>query len=354
MISQDASRKTYLDILRIFAAFLVCYNHSHAFHLYLSQDPSGSIVSWINVFLSVLTTVNIPLFFMISGALLLAKEESYKTLFSKRIARFALLTFFASLITYILTVPGDFSVSAFVNALLQGKVALTYWYLYAYLAFLIALPFLRKIAKHLSFQDFLFLLLLRFFFVSVFMIVNFSLKYLGIQTISLSGSFQFPFAALECLFYPISGYYLAECLPMEKINGKHICLCTAVLLGGSAVSSVVTYLEGIRFGFSQTYIGLFNYSSAMCVFLIVRYAAQKIKLPDTMHSVIASVSSVTIGIYLMEPIITHYLMEPMFRSAYWHAAVLIPLSVAWCLFCMVLGGTMTYLLRKLPFVHKIL
>lgn len=354
MNSRVSVRKYYLDILRILAAFLVCYNHSHAFHLYLTQEPSGGIMSWVNIFLPALTTVNIPLFFMISGALLMSKEVSYKTLFTKRIGRFLVLLFSASLVTYTVTHTENFSVAQFLDALLKGDVTISYWYLYAYLAFLAALPFLRKIALHLTHKDILFLILVRFLFGSVLMLINFGLKYQGMNVRSISYYLQFPFVNVECMFYPILGYYLAEVFPMEKVKGKHILLCVLLLLGGSAVSSAVTYLEGVRFGFTQTYIGLFNYTSALCVFLIVRYFSEKITLSETICAHLASVSSVTIGIYLFEPIVSFYLMERFYGYVYWHPIPVTVWSVLWCIVCMALGGTATYILRKIPVVKKYL
>lgn len=89
MESTASSRKIYLDVLRVLASFLVCYNHSFGYHLFLDQEADGSILSWFNVFLSAVTTMDIPLFFMISGALLLENrspiKQSGKSAFSGRL-----------------------------------------------------------------------------------------------------------------------------------------------------------------------------------------------------------------------------------------------------------------------------
>ena len=84
-----SKRKIHIDILRIFAALLVIFNHTSGFyyyHTYVNIWESG-----IFVVLSVITKIAVSIFFMISGALLLGKEESYTVLFTKRILQFFML-----------------------------------------------------------------------------------------------------------------------------------------------------------------------------------------------------------------------------------------------------------------------
>ena len=66
-----------LDFMRIFAILLVIFNHTdnRGFYRFLTDDP-GTFLYWFNLFFSILCKAAVPLFFMISGALLLNKEES--------------------------------------------------------------------------------------------------------------------------------------------------------------------------------------------------------------------------------------------------------------------------------------
>lgn len=354
MVQSSSSRKLYLDILRVIASFLVCYNHSFGYHLFLDQEPSGGLISWINVVLPIFTIMDVPLFFMISGALLLGKEEAYGTLLRKRVWRFTVVLFAASGITYQIMGEEPRSVSAFIYSLFRGKVNGSHWYLYAYLGFLLMLPFLRKIAKHLSGKDILYLVLLRIVFVSGLTSLNFFLDCFGFSPIVLSERFSLPLALFEFLFYPIVGYYLAEQLPMKKIGAKEIWICFAVLIVGSVYSAVITYIEGVRSAFSQDYLGLFNYTSPMAFFVIVRYFVDKIAIPEKLGKFFSAVSSVTIGIYLLEPLVVHYLSELFFRPIPWHPVIITISSVLWCFCCMTVGGSITYLLRKIPGVKKYL
>ncbi len=345
------NRQTYLDILRLIASFFVCYNHTQGFHAFLDQTADGSFVSGMHVFLSCVTTINIPLFFMLSGALLLGKEESYRQLFAKRIWRFLVLIVCASAIVYVVKRPEGRSIPHFLHSMLSGDITISYWYLFAYLSFLLALPFLRRIAKSLRTQDVIFLIILRVLFRCVLPMLNFWLGYWDMEPLYLSGHLQIPMSS-EFLFYPLLGYYLAEKFPMERVTGKHIVWCLAVFVGGNLISSGMTYAEGSYDGFSQTYLGLFNFTSAIALFIALRYFCGRAHMEYGASAFLAEASSLTLGIYLIEPLVTHFFYMPFFDLIHWHPVISTPFSFVWCLMCMGIGGGVTWLLRKLPGMKK--
>ncbi len=353
MPSAVKTRRTDLDILRILASFLVCFNHSEGFHAFLNQQADGSVMSWIHVFLSVWTVLDIPLFFMLSGALLLGRQESYKDLFSKRIARFLVLILAATTLMYLVKMPQERSLSHFFYTLLRGDIANSYWYLYAYLSFLLVLPFLRMIAKELRFADAVFLVVLRLVFATLLPILNYWLGYWGIAPLDLSDNLQF-LLGMDVLFYPLVGYYLAQKLPFFKVTPRHVLACAAVFLGGSLISALMTYAQGLHSQFSQRYLGIFNFTSAMCLFLLVRYGTERVTFPGWVSSLLASVSSMTLGIYLLEPVVTHYLYMPFYDRIYWVPIVSTRYSFLWCLLVMGFGCAATWLLRKIPGVKHYL
>ena len=90
---------------------------------------------------------------MISGSLLLAKDMTYKDLFTKRILRIVVALTFASFVAYIVNIRKDirsFDLVNFLRNLISGEHVSAYWYLYAYLGFLVTLPFLRRIANYFT------------------------------------------------------------------------------------------------------------------------------------------------------------------------------------------------------------
>ena len=63
------NRNVYLDYIKGIATFLVLFNHTYAFSMY--QQASTIPFKVLSLLLVTITALNWPLFFMISGALLL-------------------------------------------------------------------------------------------------------------------------------------------------------------------------------------------------------------------------------------------------------------------------------------------
>lgn len=103
MISSESKKgkKLHIEFLRFFCIWLVMFTHTSTagFSLYLLRPESFFFPFYIAVPFWVKTAV--PIFFMISGALLLKKEEPISVIFKKRIWRFAQIIFIFSLINYL-------------------------------------------------------------------------------------------------------------------------------------------------------------------------------------------------------------------------------------------------------------
>ena len=82
-LAQDSKspkkKMVWLEMLRIFAVLLVIFNHTgdYGFHYWATLD--GGYRYWLFMACAALTVMNIPIFYMISGALLMGKEESIQT-----------------------------------------------------------------------------------------------------------------------------------------------------------------------------------------------------------------------------------------------------------------------------------
>lgn len=80
----SVARSAYLDVLRSFAILLVVFNHLPGYTLY--QTCMGS-KAWMYMLITMFTRINAPLFLMVSGVLLLGKEESTSRLIKHRVSR---------------------------------------------------------------------------------------------------------------------------------------------------------------------------------------------------------------------------------------------------------------------------
>lgn len=347
--ASNQNRKVHLDFLRILAIFLVVFNHTEGFHLYLTQSADGSLSSIMRVFSSCFTAINIPTFFMISGALLLGRQENYRTLFKKRILRIIIvLLFFSSLSYIIIDHRYPFSPEYF-RSLFSCKIDLSHWFLFAYLGFLVSLPLLRKIAVSLSRADMILLLVLNVFWGSVLPIYMYFCSAWNVVPVMAPVDFQIPFATFKYFFYPLLGYYLDKSLDIRKLRPRHICALSAVFLSGISIATFVTYHQGIYGQFTQDYISMFITTTCASLFLLIRYLFDQILTSAHISNWLASISRLTFGVYLMDPLLRYFLYYrfggTMDRMAY---------SILWCIFSMFVCCCITYILRKTSIGKKFL
>ena len=152
--TKNNERKIYLDVLRILACFLViaCHTTSWGF------DQKAINLNW---FLStgwyIITKTAVPIFFMISGALYLNKDYSYKQILEKILKRILIpLLIFSALIYFRKNTEISFqNLKSFIWAFLNCKILDYYWFLYTLIGLYIMTPFLRKMIKNLNNKDYM-------------------------------------------------------------------------------------------------------------------------------------------------------------------------------------------------------
>lgn len=357
---QGKTKKVYYEWIRLIACFFVIFNHLKGYVLFMN---ASGIKQAFYMVLSAITKINVPLFFMVSGALLLEKQENIVTVLKKRISRVCLvillfeLGIFIECRLYALAQGRDyeFTVKRFIYGVFARELDETgaYWYLYAYLGFLCLLPLLQKLAKQMSRSDFYTLLTLHFVFLFLFPVCNLLLTVTGNDSISIAGEFSVPLATSAAFFYPLVGYYLDHKIDILTISkGKWVRLVAAALTG-IVLSCLCVYLDGVA---GENYISLFDYLLAIAVFLFIKYAVT-IRIPILSAGRIAEevcfMGSLTFGIYLLD----HYFKLVLYSGYEAFAESFLPslfASFGWCVISMFLGGMVTWILKKLPLFRKIL
>ena len=229
-IPVPAKPRTELDVLRVLAIFLVLWSCSEGFGLYASVPDMPRHLLYLCA--SIFDTIAVPLFYMVSGALLLGREESWGRLLRHRVRRFARILLIVSVLSYVCYYRGsaDFSLGDFLSRLYTGRVLPPLRYLYGYLAMLLTLPFLRKLARGMREVDYLWLL--------------------GLYTLSalLSAADSFWFKGALChspdfylftswsyVLFALFGYYIARVMPRSRLNLENLALL--LMLGVLAVGA---------------------------------------------------------------------------------------------------------------------
>ena len=163
----NKEKNIYLEAMRVIAIFFVIFNHtgSNGYTLF-SQEPIGSCKFWVYIFISVFCKFSVPLFFAISGALMLEKQYDHKKLF-ERIMRIFIVLFIFSFAYYIkrINTNGDpFSFEKFITTFYSHGLWGHLWYLYLYIAYLMGLPFLQALVKSLETKYYYYMIVLALVF----------------------------------------------------------------------------------------------------------------------------------------------------------------------------------------------
>lgn len=257
----DYKRKKYhLDALRVLASFFVLFGHSdlrgqHYFMTTTVWNPSY----WASICLQQFTFVNIAIFFMISGALLLKKEEDLKTLFKKRILKYVLLIivfgFFQCIYDCTIRYPEqNFNLIEILKKIYSTSVIYQYWFLRSYLAFLIILPFLRILVKNMSDKLMYYLL---GGYVIVFAILPPLEILLGLDRIQLHVTFY-----TDLVILPLTGHFLENnFFPKVKWTKPRILLSNVIMLAAWGVN--------VWYTFKRMEQGLFYYVADGLTYLLM-------------------------------------------------------------------------------------
>lgn len=147
-------RKIHIDVLRIIAIFFVLYVHSTELAAYHYLDSCGRISYWFSLSFHQLSFICNFLFFVLSGALLLQKNESLKDIYCKRVLKYLIVIIVFGFLQYLHTYHHypeiGFDIKIILKLLYSDNIIGPYWFLHAYLAFIMILPFLRVMAQNIN------------------------------------------------------------------------------------------------------------------------------------------------------------------------------------------------------------
>jgi surface polysaccharide O-acyltransferase-like enzyme len=288
-----------------------------------------------------------PLFFMISGALLIQKEESIAVLFKKRILRMLLI-----LVIYTIGYMWYFSVpgTEFLKCLIEGKLTEGGWYLYSYLSFLIILPLLRKLVKQMETKDFVGIIIAAVIVVGILPIVEYGTGWELKEEFNLESLFQWN------IFYPIMGYYFGKKISEEELTGKKV-LCWQI--AGILSILISCWLVAWRMEKDATYFqdGAFHKNLIMiptiAFFIFMRYFFQKHMPNATIARLIQEAGATTFGVYLFDNVLRDK-MDWVENKCYMNGMVQIGASFIWILAAMLVGMAIVWVLKKIPIIRKLI
>lgn len=351
--TQHNGRKIYLDVLRIIATFGVLFNHTNTKGFTLFTVATDSALFPIYLFCAAACKVAVPVFLMISGALLLKKEEPVPVILKKRFLKFLVILFFTALIIYLYFLGWDlkrFSLRSFLRQLYSSNITASLWYLYAYLAYILTLPFLRKLAGTMEPKDYLYLTGMMALVSALRCFELLALDY----KVHYHSDFNL-FTTINIVYYPLMGYFLANKLRDENITAKTTILSCAVGFFFLIVNSWLTYTWCNHLGewnteTCQNFLHRFVFFPAVALFILMRFVFLKIRLSQTIQKVLVYLGSCTFGIYLFERI---YRNETLFVFDLLDPYLPRLLAcMVWIFAAFLFGLLVTAILKKIPVIRK--
>lgn len=281
----------WVDYLRVIATFSVVFLHSAAPLLYSFNELPKEYWWYGNLYDS-MVRMCVPLFFMISGYLLLGKQESLPVFFQKRFNKvlFPLIVWsiiYAFWKAYFEYDSGISFYSIYSIALTPAYYHL--WFLYAIIGVYLFLPLLRVIVLNSNNTLLAYYLFVWFMAVSVIPLAE---KVTGIESridlLSISG---------------YSGFLvLGHCLGKVEITKNKALIASATILISIIVTAVGTYYLTLNNDgkFSSYFYGYLSPNviiTASSFFILVRYLVCRFKLFSSRVAikVLTSLSSASLG-----------------------------------------------------------
>lgn len=329
-------RKVYLDILRILAISLVVFHHTPIFWfdyelVFGETVHSHSTFSSTSFLFSEICEMGVPIFFMISGALLLRKDESLRTLFKDRILRFSVFVLVFCVIQNgysALVLDKTVSLYDFLFSLLFCRYphAWTSWFLYVYLAILLMLPFMRSLVKVLTAKHFYYLIALQLIICVIIPTITYALVPADSpRTLALISYLPFkfnlnglPFNEMSWFYYILLGYFAEHIIDTNKISAKlwgsliiaaWLCLLTGVAM---------LHLQQVRVGtmpritpFLTCYLSI----PLIVLYIGTKHIFTKVHLPSKLAACISAFGAATIVVFTIENLLRFHLSSTCGRIA---------------------------------------
>lgn len=211
MIKSEKSQKRniiYMEVLRIIAALFVIYNHTGTKGYFSYTIENNRVIRIFYMFLSVPCKMAVPIFFMITGALLLGREEPIRKIYFTRIMRIiVVLSVFTLIFDYFNFLRGiiDFNFKRWIIQIYASD-SNSYWYLSALLGTYVMLPILRRLAVGLCQKEYVYMAAVYILYFAVRPL----LEALFIPGYTLNGSFSILLFTGQNVFYVLMGHFFAN------------------------------------------------------------------------------------------------------------------------------------------------
>lgn len=293
------NRKCYIDLLKVIAIIMVLYNHRGGYWWGPSMDTPITFSIILKLVIAEICKAGAPLFFVCSGILLLGKDESLTYILRHRVMRIICVM---SVLAVYNVIVGDFSLHGLYDFFFTGFN----WFLYAYLLFLMMLPFLRELVKCEENMMVFFIFIVGVFYAVAGQAIVTNVNPLAGMTNNAQSIFYHNGTHGGWnIVYPVSGYFIYELLNRDDKISSILFKIITILGGCSVFVSILVYYRDLYLTNASNYEMIrqnFIYFPTLSIeAVLVKYnekiaSVLKIKGAD----IIKSLAELTFGIFLLE------------------------------------------------------
>lgn len=351
-VVNNNKRIYYIDVLRVIACLSVIMVHSSA--NYVIKD-FGSTNFWIGNILDSISRICVPLFIMISGALLLDEKYMYskeknKHHIKKMIIFFIFWSFLYCLIFQIigqvLIEHKPIDIANVFLSFIQGHYHL--WFVYLIIGLYLILPLLRLWVNANNKKQ-----------IEYFIILSIVFTYIIPQIISIGSNYSDYFLNLKDIIenklcikyiggfttYFILGWYLNN----YEIKHKNKLYILGII--GLLITIIGTYIISISTGKEAQMYGNLSLNvllQTLMVFIIVK---TKFKNSDRNNKLVMAISNNSLGIYAIHALVATILNRIIVKIGFQNALINIPIVF---IGTFIISFILSYFLSKIPVLKRII
>lgn len=354
-LQSATQRQANYDLVRVVATFLVVQLHVATPWLWRSNDMSDPL--WITCLLfDSIGRMGVPIFLMLSGSLLLPREDSYGVFFRKRFTRILIPLAFWTLV-FEIYLAGAMYIDKGVRdwgEIWQGLVnpivkpaSPHLWYLYMILGMYLVTPLLRRVLKHLQPPDLRFALGLWFLFNCISPLIR--------RHFEMRVNIDLPILTPYLAFF-VLGYYADR----AEYSAKQIRLAWAGLASAWLISVVLTWIDSYIAGKAEIFYlahhSPFVFIQAVCGFILFTHYGRKLTLTISPRAsqLLTLGGTLTYGIYLVHPLFIELLESSKLGFTLWAPTFGPPIGIPLTtLVVFLLSGATVWLIDQVPGLRKV-
>ncbi len=334
----------WINTLRVKALFAVIVLHASA--VLLSQYGKVKFGDWLTAdILNALTRFAVPVFVMITGALLLHRDYEIADFLKKRLGRIITPFLFWSLVYIGYSWYNEefvFASDAWTNIrqvlhLLKYGSSYHLWYVYMLIGLYLFIPVISKFVRNANEKE------IRYFLLVWFTVMLFSQSYLARFKPQIDVRYFEGFVG-----YLVLGHYLA--FQDFKLKYRLFWAYAAFILSAAIIVLGTWWLTKIAGTISTVFyepVSPFVVSLAASMFLILRFTV--VKLPAFLKKLIDFAGKYAFGVYLSHALILYLVEDAGLSYHSFMPALSIPLTA---LLCLILSVLLTWFLSKIPVIGR--